>query len=247
MDLRILFLMVARGGSKGIPKKNLSEVGGISLIGIRALSASHKHYFSRLIMSTDNIEIADEARKYSIDVPFMRPEHLAGDDSSSVDVVKHAVKWIEDNDDEKYDAIFLAEPSSPFCRPIDIERAIKMYKTSHPDLVVSVVQNKVHPIHMGTLDQNGDFSEVSSRIAKLPTGNRQQHKPQYIMNGCVYLFGWDYFKRENGIFPSNGRTIAFEMPELNSIEIDEMNELDLARYFVDQGKIDFNDIIGKGN
>ena len=131
--------------------------------------------------------------------------------------------------------------------PGDIEKAIEMYKNSNADLVVSVVKNKVHPIHMGTLGQDGNFSEVSSRLANLPTGNRQQHKPHYIMNGCVYLFGWDYFKRESGIFPRNGRTVAFEMPELNSIEIDEMNELDLARYFVDQGKIDFNEIIGKGN
>jgi CMP-N,N'-diacetyllegionaminic acid synthase len=245
MKHKILFLMVARGGSKGIPKKNISKIGGISLVGIRALSARNKSYFSRLIMSTDDEEIADEARAYSIEVLFMRPGHLAGDNSSSVDVVKHAIEWVEKNDKAKYDAIFLAEPSSPFCRPCDIEMAIDIYETSHPDLVVSVVQNKVHPIHMGTLDRDGDFSEVSSRLANLPTGNRQQHKPHFIMNGCVYLFGWDYFKRENGIFPRKGKTIAFEMPELHSIEIDEKIELDLARYFVDQGKIDFNEIVAE--
>jgi len=240
MKQEILFLLVARGGSKGIQRKNLSIISGISLIGLRSITAKKQRYFSRYIISTDDEEIAREAKKYDIEVPFIRPDYLADDDSSSVDVVKHTINWIEKNEGISYDAIFLAEPSSPFCRYQDIEKAIHLYEKNKPDLVVSVVKNKVHPMHMGELGEDGDFSIVSSRLAKLPTGNRQQHNPNYIINGCVYLFGWEYFKKENSIFPYNGKTIAFEMPSEYSIEIDEQIELDVARHFVETNKIDFN-------
>jgi len=237
---KILFLMVARGGSKGVPKKNLSTINGISLIGIRANTALSVNHFTRYIISTDDREIAEEAKKYKIEVPFIRPSYLAKDNSPTVDVVMHAVDWIEKEEKQKYDAIFLAEPSSPFCRPEDILKAIDIYNKSTPDLVVSVVKNKVNSIHMGELASDGDFSHVASRLANYPTGNRQQHKDQYLMNGCVYLFGWEYFKKERGIFPKEGKTIGFEMPEYYSIEIDELNELDIARYYVDTKKVDMN-------
>jgi len=233
----ILFLMVARGGSKGVPKKNLSKINGISLIGLRANSALSDDFFTRHVISTDDKEIAEEAKRYDIEVPFIRPSYLAEDNSSSVDVVKHVVEWIEREEKQSYDAIFLAEPSSPFCRPEDIRNAIKIYNSSMPDLVVSVVKNKVHSIHMGELKNGGEFSHVSSKLANLPTGNRQQHNSQYIMNGCVYLFGWDYFKKEGGIFPKDGKTIGFEMPSEYSIEIDEKIELDTARFYADSKKI----------
>ena len=199
MKKGILFLMVARGGSKGIPKKNLSKINGISLIGLRANAALSGNYFTRYIISTDDREIAEEAKKHDIEVPFIRPSYLAQDNSSSVDVVSHAIEQIE-KEGKSYDAIFLAEPSSPFCRPEDIEKSINIYNQLNPDIVVSVVRSKIHPIHMGELEDEGNFSHVSSRLANLPTGNRQQHKDQYIMNGCVYLFGWDYFKKENHYF-----------------------------------------------
>ena len=241
---KILFLMVARGRSKGIPKKNLSKINGVSLIGIRANVALSSNLFSRCIISTDDEEIVAEAKRHNIEAPFIRPSHLAEDDSSSVDVVKHVVEWVEKEENRSYDAIFLAEPSSPFCRPEDVAKAIEIYNTLKPDLVVSVVQNKVHPIHMGELKSNGDFSQVSSRLANLPSGNRQQHKEQYIMNGCAYLFGWDYFKREGSIFPKNGTTIGFEMPPEYSIEIDEPIELDTARFYADSNKINMELFIG---
>lgn len=237
--------MVARGGSKGIPKKNLTTIGDISLIGIRALSAHSAGIFDRFIISTDDDEIAMEATRYSIEVPFMRPDYLAQDNSSSVDVVNHAVEWFENIEGKKYDVIFLAEPSSPFCRPEDIKKSIELYNIFKPDLVVSVVKNKVHPIHMGELGINGDFSHVSSRLALLPTGNRQQHKPHYIMNGCVYLFGWDYFKEEGGIFSKDGKTIGFEMPFEYSIEIDETSELEIANFYVNSEMVDLDFIINK--
>ena len=232
--------MVARGGSKGVPQKNLSTINDISLIGLRANTALSVNYFARCIISTDDKEIAEEAKKYKIEVPFVRPLYLAEDDSSTVDVVMHAVDWIEKEEKQKYEAIFLAEPSSPFCRPEDILMAIDIYNKSTPDLVVSVVKNKVNSTHIGELASDGDFSHVASRLANYPTGNRQQHKDQYIMNGCVYLFGWEYFKRERGIFPREGKTIGFEMPEYYSIEIDELNELDIARFYADTKKVDMN-------
>ena len=118
-----MFLITARGGSKGVPKKNIVEVGGLPLLAYKAIASKRSDYCSRLIISTDSVEIAEVARKYEVEVPFMRPAHLATDESSSIDVILHAMEWIKINDTSKYDALCLLEPSSPFLTYEDVNKA----------------------------------------------------------------------------------------------------------------------------
>ena len=235
--------MVARGGSKSIKDKNLQKVGGKSLIAWRAITGLKSGCFSRLIMSTDSETIADEARASGIEVPFMRPQYLATDTASSVDVVLHALEWLQTNDSVEYDGIFLAEPSSPFCRVVDIHAAISMFESSDAELVASVVEAKVNAIHVSEIDKCSDFSRVSQRIGQLSSGNRQQHNKQYYMNGCAYLFKPNEMIAGKSIFPLNGTTKVFEMPNVFSIEIDEPLELELARFFWASNKVDENSLL----
>lgn len=235
--------MVARGGSKSIKDKNLKKVGENSLISWRAKTALKAGCFSRLIISTDSEVIADEAMASGIEVPFMRPQHLATDTASSVDVVLHALEWLQENDGTKYNGIFLAEPSSPFCRVVDIHTAVSLFENSQADLVASVVEAKVNSIHLSEIDTDSDFSRVSNRIGQLRSGNRQQHKKQYYMNGCVYLFKPEQMIAKESIFPVGGVTKVFEMPDVFSIEIDDPLDLELARFFWASKKVDEDTIL----
>ena len=95
--MNVIFLIIARGGSKAVPGKNLRKVAGISLVGFKAISALRSKYCTRLIISTDDPEIQEDARGYGVEVPFTRPEELATDTASSIDVISHAMDWIEEN------------------------------------------------------------------------------------------------------------------------------------------------------
>ena len=240
---RYLFLMVARGGSKSIKDKNLQVVGGKSLINWRATTAKASGCFDRLIVSTDSEVIASEAKACGIEVPFIRPSELATDTASSVDVVLHALNWMQQHDGSNYDGVFLAEPSSPFCRVVDIRHSVEMFEASRAELVASVVKSKVNTIHISEMGSEFDFSNVSKRIGLLPTGNRQQHEKQYYMNGCVYLFKPQEMIENRSIFPLEGQTKVFEMPEYYSIEIDEPSELELARFYWETRKVDATSLI----
>ena len=120
--MTVLYLIVARGGSKRLPGKNLRKINGISLIGYKALAARHAKSCTEVMISTDSQEIADEARKYNVSSKFIRPDFLATDTATTEDVVRHAIAWCEKHG-HRYDAIALLEPSSPFVRPEDYDTA----------------------------------------------------------------------------------------------------------------------------
>ncbi len=134
--MRVLFLITARGGSKRVPHKNLARIGGISLIGFRAISARRSHYCSRLIISTDSVAIQDEARSHGVEVPFLRPAALATDTATSESVIAHAMEWIEEHDDSRYDAVMLLEPAAPFGRAADYDAAVELMIARDANLVV---------------------------------------------------------------------------------------------------------------
>ena len=95
--MKVLFIITARGGSKGVPRKNIVDMGGLPLIAYKIISAKNSRFDKRIIVSTEDDEIAEIARRYGAEVPFKRPEELAADNADSMDVVYHAMKWIEKN------------------------------------------------------------------------------------------------------------------------------------------------------
>jgi len=124
-DHTILAVVPARGGSKSIPRKNLCKVCGVSLVGRAGQIASSVEWIDRQIISTDDKEIAEEAAKYGLDVPFMRPDELAGDLATSIDMWRHA--WIESEKyyGKRFDISILLEPTSPLRRSEDIKKTIE--------------------------------------------------------------------------------------------------------------------------
>lgn len=123
--MTVLFLIVARGGSKRVPGKNLRQIHGISLVGYKAKAAWLSAYCSACFISTDSDDIAVNAASYGVRAPFRRPENLATDTATTEDVIRHAQTYSEEHE-LSYDAVMLLEPSSPFVRPSDYNAAIEL-------------------------------------------------------------------------------------------------------------------------
>ena len=182
----VLALIPARGGSKGLPGKNILPLAGQSLVERAAAVARESGIVDRIVVSTDSREIADEARRAGLDVPFMRPDALAADDTPMLPVVQHAVESLEAQGWVP-EIILLLQPTSPLRRPAHLRDAVTMLRTGVADAVVSVVEL---PRHMSP--------DYVMRIADgelkpfLPEGQRltrrQDARPAYVRDGTVYAF-----------------------------------------------------------
>jgi len=236
--MRILYLITARGGSKGIPGKNIRKIAGIPLVGFKAIAALQSKFCSRLVISTDSPEIRDVAIQYGAEAPFLRPAELATDGASSVDVIWHAMQWLEQESREHYDAVMLLEPSSPFTRPDDFNNAVAIMQQHGADVVVGMKKPEVNSVFVGPMDADGKIERIVSAVCELDKLQRQGLEPEYTMNGALYLFGWEFFKKHRAIYYSDGAIYGYLMDPHHSIEIDEMIDLHWAEYVVEQGYID---------
>lgn len=234
--MNILFLIVARGGSKGVPNKNIAEICGVPLIGYKAIAAKKSPYCSKIIISTDSIEIAEVAKMYGVEVPFMRPGYLAGDKVNTVDVILHAMDWIEKNDLTKYEAIFLLEPSSPFLTVDDVDKSIELFVEKKALGVLGVKEVDVNSTFVSEIDDDLNMIKHYKKINKLESLRRQDFKKEYTMNGILYIADWNYMKKHK-TFHSE-KTYAYIIPKERSVEIDDINDLNYARFLIENNIVD---------
>ena len=223
--MRILAITLARGGSKGIPKKNMSLISGRHLIEYTFSEALKSKNIDRYILSTDDIQIANFAKKFGVDVPFLRPPELASDTATSVDALKHAVLFCEEQENKKYDLIVELMCTNPFKKASDIENCIQLFKDNKVDSVIGV--SKLEDHHPARIKKivNGyirDFAvpETSSR--------RQDLKPEaFIRNGSIYAISRDKLVNENYRFGGQD-SLAYVMEDPANINIDTKWDLLLA-------------------
>ena len=237
--MRILFVVTARGGSKSVPRKNIREIGGIPLIAYKIISAQRTKYNKRIIVSTDDAEIADVAKRFGAEVPFVRPESLATDTASSMDVISHAIDWIESNDNNKYDYVCMLEPSSPFMSYKRMNEALEMLIKNDGDTLLGMKETEVSSAFIHPLDTLNHLSLHYEAIKNMKSVRRQDQVKEYTMNGCIYAAKYEYFKK-NKIFHSV-KSIPYIMPEEVSIEIDTPLNLAFAEFLVEKGIIDLSE------
>lgn len=235
--LRILHLITARGGSKGVPDKNLRSVGGLSLIGFKARAAQRSGTCTRLVISTDSAAVADDAKRYDVEVPFMRPAALASDTAKSADVIAHAIEWFEAAG-ARYDAIMLLEPSSPFARPEDLRGAAALMDRTGANAVVGMRKMEVSSVFVGPMSADGRMPEIIRKMNAQTAMLRQETRSEFTMNGGLYLFRWDYFKTHRNIYQDEEGVLGYVMPDELSVEIDEMRDLYYAEFLVERGYVD---------
>jgi N,N'-diacetyllegionaminate synthase len=224
MSERLLFLIPARGGSKGLPGKNVLEVGGIPLVGRAArLGCATAHVVgpgSRVVCSTDDSAIADAARAWGAEVPFVRPAPLSSDGARSIDVVFHALDVLG----EEFDAVVLLQPTSPLTAVEDVAGAIDLHRRmSLP--VVSVCAAE-HPAEwLFTVNERGELTRLLQNT-DLPT-QRQAARRSYRVNGAVYVSSLASLRRDDSFLGPETR--AFVMPTDRSVDIDSGDDLQTAR------------------
>ena len=234
--MKVVFIIPARGGSKGVTKKNIRMIAGLPLIAYKIIAAKRCYVDKRIIVSTDDEEIASIALAYDAEVPFLRPAYLATDSASSMDVIEHTMNWMKDNDTEKYDYVCMLEPSSPFASYLDLNKAFELIRKNNADTLLSMKETEVNSVFIHPLDANHGLSNFYYAVKNLESVRRQDLEKQYTMNGCMYIAKWDYFIKHK-LFHSV-HSVPYMMPPESSIEIDSMFDYQLACMIADNSFID---------
>jgi CMP-N,N'-diacetyllegionaminic acid synthase len=221
--VKALAVIPARGGSKGVPRKNIRPICGKPLIAYTIeVALAARHLFHRVIVSTDDEEIAAISREYGAEVPFLRPAALADDIAPMMPVLQHAVRFVEQQDNIRLDWICLLQPTEAFRTVEDIAAALQLGQAGSCDSVISVVQVfAVHPILMKRIE-NGQLLPYC--IEEREGTRRQDYQPPaYMRNGAIYLTRRDVLMECHSIW---GKVIRpYIMPEERSVSVD--NELDM--------------------
>ncbi len=219
--MRVLGLIPARGGSKGIPRKNLALLRGKPLLAHAAIAALGASRLDAVVLSTDDPEIAEVGREHGLDVPFMRPTSLAEDDTPMLPVLQHAVQALE-NQARTYDAICLLQPTSPLRSPAAIDACIDLLERSGADSVVTVCEvphhHNPHWVYFGN-PQSG--LRLSTGEAQ-PIARRQELPPAYHREGSIYVTRRDVLMNLNSIY--GARMLGFVVDQA-SVNIDAPADL----------------------
>lgn len=222
---RILAVVPARGGSKGIPLKNLCRVGGRSLVGWVGLVAGNVPVLDRVVVSTDHEGIAAEAEANGIAAPFRRPAELSGDRVGDVEVLEHALNRTEDIDGVRYDVVVMLQPTSPSRSAEHVQEAIRRLIDGGFEAVWSVSHTslKAHPLKQLVIDEVNRLRYYDPRGAQIIA--RQQLMPVYHRNGIVYALTRRCLVTEHTLLPDNSAPLVIEDPVVN---IDSEDDLALA-------------------
>jgi len=223
----VLGVVPARGGSKGVPGKNIRELGGKPLIAHTLEAASRAALLTRTVVSTDSEEISDVCRAFGADVPFLRPPELASDTARVQDAVLHLLDQLE----ATYTYVLLLQPTAPFRSAEDIDGAIRLATQTGAESVVSFTQEETqHPYYMYELDQDCDPPRVTPMF-NYPVGTpRQEFPPVYYRNGAIYLTRTDTLRRDRSFV--SPQTVPYLMPEERSVNIDTEEDFQYAEYLL---------------
>ena len=217
----ILGLIPARGGSKGLPRKNIKPLLGKPLIAWTIEQALASKYLDRVVVSTDDKEIAEISIKYGADIPFVRPKELTRDDSTTIDVIIHTLNWFE-NAGEKYDYLALLEPTSPLREKDDIENGIKKLidNENRADSLVSVGEIALeHPFISKEIDERG-YVKPFYKVPNNKIGRRQELSKAYFPYGVLYLSKASAIKEYKTFYQK--KTMPMFIERWQNYEIDDM-------------------------
>lgn len=227
---RILALIPARAGSKGIINKNITQLCGKPLVAYSIEAAKKSRYIDDVVVSTDGDIIAETARKYGAEVPFMRPEKLAADTSKTVDAVLHAVNEL-DGMGRTYDVLVLLQPTQPLRTAGDIDMAIETFFKNGQEGLVSVSAVDSHPLLIRSVSPDGRLKPLLDQNS---TCRRQDMQQFYCVNGAVYI---NRISELSGATSFNDNRVPFVMERDHSVDIDEPTDLILAEAIMGHGGI----------
>jgi CMP-N-acetylneuraminic acid synthetase len=224
---KILAIIPARGGSKGIPKKNIKAVSGKPMINYTIEAAKECEYIDKVIVSTDDEEIAEISMRAGAIVPFLRPDEMATDEAPLIDVVMHAVEFYE-RKAERYDIILLLQPTSPLRTSEDIQKALEYFIRKGEKPLASVSEVFENPTLVRTF---GEQNELKKIVDGEDAVRRQDMKKFYRINGAIYINSMKELN-ENTNFHEN--LLGYVLPREHSVDVDEPQDIVVAEYYLSQ-------------
>lgn len=223
MDKKILAIIPARGGSKGVHKKNIKRLNGVPLIGYTLQEANKSKYINRVVVSTDDEEIGEVATNYNGEVPYLRPKELSTDTSSTVDCITHMIKYLEEKENYLPDYICLLQCTSPLRTYEDMDGAIEKLLSTEFDGIISICEADVNPYWTNVFEKDKlkYFIEEGKNIT------RRQDLPEiYRYNGAIYIIKTDVFMKKKSFDTEN--ITGYIMSSANSVDIDTMTDFKIA-------------------
>lgn len=232
-EMNCVAFIFARGGSKGVPRKNIRNLGGLPLVSHSIRTAHQCPSIERVVVSTDDEEIAKVAREYGAEVPFIRPPELAGDRSSEYEAWKHAINAFEELCQEKVDIFVSLPPTSPLRAVEDVENCIREFTETEADMVITVKEASRSPyFNMVRNDQQG-FSQL---VNLAPDGTRyirRQDVPTvYDMTTVAYVSSPEFILNSEAIFSGKVRSVL--VPDERAIDIDTLLDFEFAEFLTAQ-------------
>lgn len=224
---RVLGLIPARGGSKGIKNKNIIEVNGLPLIAYTIIEAGKSHYLDDVVVTTDSEEIKKIAQAYGAKVPFLRPRELARDNSSTLEAVLHAVRSLESMG-ENYDIVVLLQATSPLRTSEDMDQALELFMKKQGQGVAAVSEVSDPPVLLRTLEEEG---RLSKWLEQSSTIRRQDMPKTYRVNGSIYI---NMVSEMNIGLSFNDNPIGFLMKRSHSVDVDEESDLWMVKYYLEK-------------
>jgi N-acylneuraminate cytidylyltransferase len=229
----VLGLVVARGGSKGVPGKNILPVGGRPLIQWTIDAARESSHIDRLVLSSDDAAIIDVAVRGGCEAPFVRPASLATDEATSIDVVVDALSRVPG-----HDIVVLLQPTSPLRSAQDIDGALELLESSGAPSCVSVRPADEHPFWTFRRDEAGALSRFVEPPAGMPL-RRQDLPAAWCLNGAVYAARVDWFLQHRSFLTPE--TVGYPMPAERSLDIDTPADVERLQSTVERSRSHSND------
>jgi CMP-N,N'-diacetyllegionaminic acid synthase len=211
--MKILAIIPARSGSKGLIDKNIKDLCGKPLIAYTIESALNSKIFTDVVVSTDSQKYAEIALKYGALVPFLRSKDLAKDETTTIAVIKDVLAKLHKN----YDAFMILQPTSPLRTAKDIQNSLKLFKDKKADSIISVCKNE-HPVEFSN-NLNEDLKLDNFIKTEVKHKRRQDFKDTYRFNGAIYLVKIAFFQKTNDLYGE--KSFAYIMPKERSIDIDD--------------------------
>lgn len=233
----MLTVITARGGSKGLPGKNIRLLAGHPLIAHSILCALQCSEIDRMIVSSDDPEIIEVAKTYGADTPFVRPAELAADETSMMAVLQHALVQMEKIDAKRYESVLLLDPTSPGRYPEDISQAIRtLEQSSQVDGIIGVSEPEFNPFWHSVVEQDGIMKPLFECANEYVC--RQDVPKTFRINAALYIWRRDFLLRveKNWL---NGSFLMHEIPEFRAIHIDDIHEFNKAEALIISGLLHF--------
>lgn len=225
---KILALIPARGGSKGIKDKNIKNLCGKPLIAYSIECGLKSQYVDSVVVTTDSEKIATVSQEYGARVPFMRPAELASDTAKTLDAVLHAVQTLEQKG-ERYDVLLLLQPTQPLRCSTDVDGAIEAFFEQGCEALASVSEVTDHPILVRTVEEG----RLKNLLACSSTCRRQDMPAYYRINGCIYINRIDLLDQSTSF---NDNPVPYVMPKAHSIDIDTDLDFKMAELLLKSGE-----------